>query len=119
MSTNNTDNLFIDKKMLIDMSFNLSHFVVATLLVICLKRFNPILLLILLSLILSYICYSEQANIPIYILPVLGILLYILDLIVISNNMNDVDTTWCQIIKTSLWKLPYLGILSYYTRMLV
>ncbi len=111
MSTANMSDLIGDKKMMIDLSYTLSHLIVATLLVICLKKFNSILLAVLLSLILSYICYIEQTNIPIYMLPTFAIILYILD----STIMRSDKDVGCS---NTFWKLPYFGILVYYIRML-
>jgi hypothetical protein len=111
MSTANMSDLIGDKKMMIDLSYTLSHLIVETLLVICLKKFNSILLAVLLSLILSYICYIEQTNIPIYMLPTFAIILYILD----STIMRSDKDVGCS---NTFWKLPYFGILVYYIRML-
>jgi len=93
-------------------SYTLSHFIIATILVICLKKFNPILLLFLLTLMLIYLCYTEQKNIPIYMLPLFGLILYVVDSTIMTTN-NDILPIG-QKIKNTLWKLPYYGVLMYY-----
>jgi len=92
--------------------YTLSHFIIATIFVVCLKKFNPILLLVLLTLMLIYLCYTEQTNIPIYMLPLFGLILYVADSTIMATN-NDILSI-SQKIKNTLWKLPYYGILIYY-----
>lgn len=93
----------------------LSHIVVATILVLCLKKFQPLLLAGLLIAMLTYIGVSERQKLSIYALPTIAIIMYSLDFFIMSNNSpdNKNKTNW-QILLNTLWKLPYYGIISYY-----
>lgn len=105
LSTNN-----ITKKYLTDMLYLLSHIAFASILVVCLKNTNTTLLTIILSMMLGYISYEEQHNIPIHTLFSIGCLVYFFDLFIMSDRMTSI----LNVLKTTIWKLPYYGILSYY-----
>lgn len=115
--SNNTLNT-LTKQQIVQILYLLSHIVFATILVICLKNINPILLFLLLFGILSYISYEEQQFIPFYTLFIIGAVVYLIDLFItkqrafseISIYKHSVINT----LKNTLWKLPYYGILSYY-----
>ena len=106
MSETNSNNSVFKNKNIIDSLYTLSHIIAATIFVICLKKFNPKLLVLLLFSILGYIAYSEKNTVSIYIPFVFGIIIYI-----ISNLLNDIKF---KNIRTDLWQIPYWGIISYY-----
>ena len=83
---------------------NASHIIATLVLTSCLKKYNPVLLTILLALILSYISYTEQVNFPIYTLFIFGIVIYVIDTFV--ANIGDENK--------NIWKVPFWGILIYY-----
>jgi Na+/serine symporter len=106
-----------DKKLLIDTGYMISHIIIASIFVTCLKRKNPLLLLLLLSLILSYMSYESQNERPLFVLILFGSMIYIIDMFIMNQdypNDNDIDSnnkkTWIN----QLWKIPYYGILSHY-----
>jgi len=70
----------------------------------CLKKYNPVLLTILLCLILGYVSYNEQSNFPIYTLLIFGIMIYVIDAIVVNTGGENI----------SIWKVPFWGVLVYY-----
>ncbi len=115
MSINKQTINFVDSQQIKQISYTLSHFVIATILILCLKKYNPILLFVLLASMLSYICYSEQLY---YMLPLLGFLLYIIDYTVMETNFNE-NSTFCQRIQNTLWKVPYYSILLYYANLVL
>jgi hypothetical protein len=93
----------------------LSHIVVATILVKYLKNFKPTVLFGLLCIILIYISFTEKNKIPFYILPTVGILMYLLDYFVISSDeLENLNKTNIKMILKTMWKIPYYGIASYY-----
>ncbi len=105
----------VTKKYLIDMLYLLSHIVFASILVVCLKNTNTTLLTIILSIILGYISYDEQHNIPVYTLFSVGCLMYFFDLFIMSKSSEEFGrVSLLRTLKTTIWKLPYYGILSYY-----
>lgn len=120
----------ITKENIIDTAYLLSHIAFATILVICLKNINTSLLTVLLSIILGYISYHQQNSIPIYTLFFMGLVIYLFDLFVISNSNNSNNSTNSKklfnfvkntnntsifhTLASTLWKLPYYGIISYY-----
>lgn len=105
----------ITKKYLLDMLYLLSHIVCATILVVCLKQNNPMLLATILFAILGYICNEEQTIIPIYTLPAVGFLMYCFDLFIIGEPKTTIKKSQgLTTLNTTLWKLPYYGIMSYY-----
>lgn len=105
----------ISKKYLLEMMYLLSHLAFASVLVVCLKNTGPVFLAIVLSAMLGYISYDEQNIMPIYTLPAIGTVMYLFDLFIVGEPKNVIKKT--NIIftfKTTLWKLPYYGIMSYY-----
>lgn len=95
---------------LTNMLMLLSHLIVAIILIIVLKNTNPLLLTLLLSLIVGYICYTIQETFPIYLLPAIGITIYSVELLVSTKPSQPLYTT----ILGSIWRVPYWAILSYY-----
>lgn len=81
-----------------------SHIIATLLLTSCLKKYNPVLLAILLTLIMGYISYSEQATFPIYTLFLFGIVIYIIDTFVANTGEEN----------KNIWRVPFWGILVYY-----
>jgi hypothetical protein len=93
----------------------LSHIVVATILVKYLKNLKPTVLFGLLCIILIYISFTEKNKIPFYILPTVGVLMYLLDYFVISSDeLENLNKTNIKMILKTMWKIPYYGIASYY-----
>ncbi len=105
----------ITKKYLFDTLYLLSHIAFASVLVICLKNTNPILLAIILSMMLGYISYDEQRTMPIYTLFIAGLLIYAIDLFIIGEPKNSPkNISILRRFGSTIWKLPYYGIMSYY-----
>lgn len=84
---------------------NATHIIATLILTSCLKKYNPVLLAILLTLILGYISYNEQSKLPIYVLFVFGIIIYII---------NITTANICTEENNNIWKIPFWGILTYY-----
>lgn len=95
---------------LINILILLSHIVIGTIFVICLKNSRPLLLALLLSLIVGYISYSINESIPYYTIPTIGLVIYALELITDVGN----NTPMYIKITNTLWKIPYWSIISYY-----
>lgn len=113
-----------DKKQIIAILYFFSHIVLASVLITCLKK-QPIVLTSLLSALLGYIIYSEINEIPYIMLPLIGLVMYIIDFFImddfeesqiINNNLNNNIQNKNALItfKKTIWKLPFYGILSYY-----
>ena len=83
---------------------NASHIIATLVLTLCLKKYNPVLLTMLLTLILAYISYTEQENFPIYTLLIFGIVIYVIDILVANTGDGN----------KNIWKVPFWGILTYY-----
>lgn len=93
--------------------YKYSHFISSTICVICLKKFNPILLFVLLALQLWYICKYENESIrmPAYLLLICGIVFYFIEEFVVNSNKN-IDELKFNFL--TIWKIPYYCILLYY-----
>lgn len=103
------------KECMFDMIYLLSHIIFASVFVICLKNINPILLTVILSTMLGYMSYDEQHVMPIYTLFVAGFILYVIDLFIVRKSENSSKKlSILHTIKSTIWKLPFYGILSYY-----
>ena len=76
----------ISKEKLLGLSYTLSHIIVASILVICLKNNKRILLAILLFSMLGFVSYTEQETIPIYSLLMLGTFIYMIDIYIINRQ---------------------------------
>jgi len=109
---NNVQNFINDNEKVKQTMYTSSHFIIATIFVLCLRKYNQLLLLVLLTMLLTYVCYTEETIMPAYVLPLLGLLLYIIDSTVMTIQDDSIHIS--QKIKNSLWKLPYYGILMYY-----
>jgi hypothetical protein len=97
--------------------FVVLHIIVATIFIILLKNTRPITLTLLLTVILGYIIYSEKSNLPIYLLPSLGITIWLLDICITSNTrvadlQNMISNE--KVLENNVWKIPYWSIASYY-----
>lgn len=105
---------FDQDKELVNMLLLLSHIVLAIIFIICLKNSRPVLLSMILSLIVCYICYTVQEIVPWYLIPSIGIIIYGIEM-VISNMSYDSSKLplHLKIIK-SLWRMPFMSIISYY-----
>jgi len=113
--------IHIEPKCAIDMIYLLSHIIIATILVLCLKKINPILLFVLLTTMLGYISYEERDNMPIYLLVTFGLVMYFIDLLIMRDKFQDQPnksttpmTSIINILYNTIWKIPYYGILIYY-----
>ena len=105
----------ITKKYIFEMMYLLSHLAFASILVVCLKNISPVLLAVMLFIMLGYISYDEQYIMPIYTLSLVGTVIYFFDLFVVGEPKNTIkQSSIIFTLKTTLWKLPYYGIISYY-----
>jgi hypothetical protein len=104
----NSTNILFDMKNIQNITYTSSHFLVATILVLCLKNINPLLLTGILFALLGYISYYEieELGIPKYLLLVCGFIIYIIEQYVINGSIKFNCNT--------LWKIPYWGIIMYY-----
>jgi hypothetical protein len=102
----------LDLKTVSGVGYAYSHIIAALLITFCLKKYNSVLLTILLSLILAYMSYEAKDKFPIYTLIVFGVLVYVINMIVVDEySENELLSTKIQ---KSLWKIPFWGIISYY-----
>ena len=102
-----------------DLLYFLSHIVMASILVVCLKKTQPLILTIILSGILGFVSYTEQSILPIYTLPIYGTAIYLLDFIIMTSYLpENINKTTFDLFYQTMWKLPYFGIISYYIIML-
>ena len=114
------DNCIGNKKFTLDMLYFLSHIVLASILITCLKRTQPLVLALILSAILGYVSFTEQDKFPIYALPIAGLTIYLLDLTVISSYLpENVNKTTLDVVVNTSWRAPFFGIISYYVAILV
>lgn len=105
----------ITKKYILDTLYLLSHIAFASILVVCLKKINPLLLAVLLFAMLGYISYDEQRTMPIYTLVAVGTAMYCVDLFIVGDPKESLKKkSTLRTLKDSIWKLPYYGIISYY-----
>lgn len=106
-------NIDCDKD-LVNMLLLLSHIVIAVIFIICLKTSRPVLLTLLLSLIVCFICYTVQESIVWYMLPSIGIVMFALELFINNISPEQNKKPFHIRLISSLWKMPYYSILSYY-----
>ena len=97
--------LYDNHKNVLDAMYFLSHIIIATIFVYCLKKYKPFILTLLLFIILGNIAYYEQNTIPIYILPFAGFIYYFFDFTLDKK---------CNLDNNNYWKFPYFSILTYY-----
>ncbi len=100
-----------DNKILLDIGITASHIIIATILVLCLKKYNNYILTVLLLIMVGVISYQEINNIPIYTLIMIGLIFYLINMIIIDQN-DTLDYKPKFI--SNLWQIPYFGIVSYY-----
>lgn len=113
--SNKSGKIGLTKECVVDTLYLLSHIAFASILVVCLKNINPVLLFVLLMIIMGYISYDEQKRIPYYTLFIIGGLIYSFDLFITGNPKNSLKkSSILHTLKTTVWKLPYYSILSYY-----
>lgn len=101
----NSNNFYNDNKNILDALYFLSHIIIATILVYCLKKYKPFVLTLLLLIILGNISYYESQSIPLFILPFAGFVYYFTDFVLDKQ---------CNLDNNNYWKFPYFSILSYY-----
>lgn len=96
-------------KLQLENIYNYSHLVSSTIGVLCLKKYNPILLFILLFAQLGYITSveAEIMGFPKSLLFICGFLLYISSEYIMNDSKLEVNYR-------TLWKIPYFGIVCYY-----
>jgi len=106
----------INKEILVDIGYTFSHIIGATILVLCLKQFSIPILTLLLSLMLGYLSFENMDSIPIYTMVLIGITMYLLNVIVINDTCVESDRKdrVKKNLLNNLWQIPYWGILSYY-----
>ena len=97
------EDCLIDKKILFNVAYTMTHIVIATLFVTCLKNTKPYILTLLLAIIVGVVTYDEKDNILFYMLPICGSLIYLLD--VLTSGKFNLNT---------IWKIPYWSLVSYY-----
>lgn len=122
------ENCIGDKEWLLNVGYNISHIIIASILVIYLKNKLFILTFLLFSM-LFFISYTNSTThtIQSYRLLIFGTLLYFIDIFIMSESTNTSENksdenlsnyvkdhaksiSW----KTMIWKIPYYGILSHY-----
>jgi len=105
----------VTKRYILEMMYLLSHLAFASILIVFLKNINPLALAVILFMMLGYISYDEQQIMPMYTLPLIGTAIYIFDLFIVGEPKNTIrQSSVIFTLKTTLWKLPYYGIISYY-----
>lgn len=89
--------------------YNYSHIASATLCVICLKKYNPILLFLLLFTQLGYLTVTLNETIQVnkIVLFICGFVLYLISEYIMNTNKIEIKYN-------TLWKIPYFGIITYY-----
>lgn len=105
-----------DKKIFLESAYMLSHLIIASLLVVFLKKYKPIVLSGLLSSMVIYLTFTEKDNLPVYLLPLSGITIYIIDTFIMSRYYceSQMSQSLFQQIQDTIWRLPYWSIISYY-----
>ncbi len=103
----------INKEKIMEISYLLSHIIVASILVVCLKNNKSLLLFTILSLMLGFVSYTEQNKIPIYLLALCGFIIYMLETHIINKPAPN-DNNKVKKLLDTIWKIPYWAILSYY-----
>lgn len=103
------ENSIGDRKIFMNFSFILSHIVISSLLVLCLKNSKPFILAMILASMLGFITYDEKNNIPIYLLFLSGFVIYMLEIYVAKTEKEPKHSFYDKI-----WKIPYFGIIVYY-----
>ncbi len=96
---------------LLETSQLLSHFIVSIILVILLKNWNPYVLTIILSFMLTYIVYNEQTNSE-YTYPLIGLFIYLVKVTI--ELFTDIEKRNLDYQTKELWNLPFWSICSYY-----
>lgn len=100
--------------------YMLSHICFATIIVMFLKKYQPIVLAIILAGMLGFISYTEQTTFPIYVLPSMGVAMYLFDFFIISSySEENINKTTLDVLKKTIWKIPYYGIIIYYVGMFI
>lgn len=95
-----------------NIGYTFSHLVISLILTFCLKKRNPILLAVLLSLILGYVSYETMEKMPVYTLIIFGILIYVINIVIIDEYQEN-DNIGSKISK-NIWKIPFWGIMVHY-----
>ena len=91
--------------------YTLSHLILAIILIYTLRKYNSVLLFSLLSCLLGYIIYTS--DMPFYVLPVIGLICWGIDLITNTEENIEIDPT--KKMKDTSWKIPFYSIIGYYT----
>lgn len=122
-------NNYINTKFITEWLSFLSHLIFAIIVILCLRKYNPIITFIILSGILLYICYLTKNQLPVYIIPLIGLCMFLINIFlkkmeVNINNDNNNDTnikncTWVEYFKNNIWILPFMGILAYYSLLIL
>jgi len=104
-----------NKDQVLNELYSMSHIIIATILVVCLKRYNDKILTLLLLVMLVYLSYQEKNNIPIYTLFAIGTAYYLISMLVVRSPFdNEPNKKYID----NLWQIPYWGIVSYYIIMI-
>ena len=102
-----------------DIIYQVSHIVIATILVICLKKYNTNILALLLIAMLGYLSFEEQNNIPIYTLISFGLGFYLINMLIIESPFDELNMKMkTNKLLKNVWQIPYYGIISYYIMIL-
>lgn len=115
MDNQNVNNC-IDIKIITESLFMLSHLIFAIIIIICLRKYRPIITFLMLSMILSYICYSERHSIPPHVIPLIASFIFLINITLkkIEENETGKRFCWMEFLKNEMWKLPFWGILVHY-----
>lgn len=123
MTSKDINIIELGKNMMKESGYMVFHLVAASIFTIYMKEQNPLILTGLLMVILSYISYVSQNERPLYVLLLFGLGIYIIDIFIISKkdktiifeqNGNLKKDRFIDIIKKTIWKVPFFGILSHY-----
>jgi hypothetical protein len=109
-SLNNSVALWFDNQENKNMLFLVINFIIVFIFIFCLKKFNPILLALLLTILLGGIIGNSNTNLM-YFLPIAGLVLYIIK---ITVDQQEKYLSLTDKIKNTIWNVPFYGIMAFY-----
>lgn len=78
------------------------------------KNYSPMLFFIM-TIIMCYVLYSTYNIIPTYVAPIIGLLIYMVDIILQYQHYKKSSGITDDIIVRNLWKIPFWAIIGQYT----
>lgn len=99
-----------------DWLYILSHLIFTIIVVICLRKYKPLLTFFILSIILAYICHLTKDKYPLYTMPLIGFCIFLVNIWVqkVEYNETSKNFQWTVYLENELWTIPFWGILSFY-----